>query len=162
MNKKASTIEENTVNFKQQAMFWKTQHSRAVKRENNLKDEVKELKKEIKTFKHLFAKYEAVKAELINLKKQYFDKKSEKQKYNKKKTAEKPSSKAGASTKKDEKSERKRGQQPGKGNGHGRTRRPNLKEEEIMHNLAEDKKVYSICGEKRLELSSTEDSEEVD
>jgi transposase len=112
--------------------YWKAQHSRAVKRELALKQELQKAK-----------------AEIINLKQRLFGKKSEKN-----------ARKDGGPNKRSS-STRNKGQQPGSA-GHGRTPRPNLAVIEEIKDVAPAEKYCSICGCARPEFFKTEDSEIVE
>jgi transposase len=96
--------------------YWKIQHSRAVKRELELKHELQQAK-----------------AEIINLKQRLFGKKSEKN-----------ARKDGGPNKRTS-STRNKGQQPGS-TGHGRTPRPNLAGIEEIKDVAPEEKYCSVSG----------------
>jgi transposase len=110
--------------------FWKTQHTRAIKREKALIQELQQAK-----------------AEIIILKQRLYGKKSEK-------TARRdsggPSNITGSGL--------NRGQQPGS-KGHGRTARPNLPVVEEIHDVPPAEKCCSVCGCARPEFFKTDDSE---
>ena len=112
--------------------YWKVQHSRAVKRELELKHELQQAK-----------------AEIINLKQRLFGKKSEKN-----------ARKDGGPNQRSS-STRNKGQQPGAA-GHGRTPRPNLAVIEEIKDVAPEEKYCSVCGCARAEFFKTEDSEIVE
>jgi len=117
------------IELKWQGNFWKTQHSRAIKRELALKHELQHAR-----------------AEIINLKQRLFGKKSEK------------SARKDSNNNKRQASSRNKGQQPGT-KGHGRTPRPDLPVIEEIHDLPPEEKCCSVCGFARPEFFKTEDSE---
>lgn len=121
------------IELKWHGKFWKTQHSRAIKRETALKQELQQAK-----------------AEIINLKQRLFGTKSEK-------TARRDN---GGPNERSV-SNRNRGQQPGS-KGHGRTKRPNLPVVEEVHELPPEDKCCSVCGCARPEFFKTDDSEIVE
>ena len=137
---RASALQGKTVvltqkehdDLKWHGSYWKVQHSRAVKRELALKDQLQQAK-----------------AEIINLKQRLFGKKSEKN-----------ARKDGGPNKRSS-STRNKGQQPGS-TGHGRTPRPNLAVIEEIKDVASEEKYCSICGCARPEFFKTEDSEIVE
>ena len=125
--------EEEYTRLKREAAYWKSQHGRAVGREKSLKE-----------------KLDLSMAQVRDLRKRIFSKKSEK--------------KSGGEKKKsliDKKDIRPRGQQTG-AKGHGRTLRPDLpiKNEEI--DLTESEKCCSTCGLAYKPFPGTEDSEIVE
>ena len=120
------------ISLKWNASFWKTQHSRAKKRESALKEELLQAK-----------------AEIVNLKQRLFGKKSEK------------SARKDGGPNKRSSSNRNKGQQPGS-EGHGRTPRPNLPVVKEVLDVPPEEKCCSICGESRPEFFKTEDSEIVE
>jgi len=120
------------IELKWQGNFWKAQHSRAVKRESALKQELQQAK-----------------AEIISLKQRLFGKKSEK-------TARDDGGPNQRSS-----TTRNRGQQPGS-RGHGRTPRPNLPVFEEIIDVAAEEKYCSVCGCARPQFFKTDDSEIVE
>ena len=102
--------------------YWKVQHSRAVKRELALKDELQQAK-----------------AEIINLKQRPFGKKSEKN-----------ARKDGGPNKRSS-STCNKGQQPGS-KKHGRTPRPDLPVIEEIKDVVSEEKHCLICGCARAEF----------
>ena len=117
------------IELKWHAKFWKTQHSRAIKRELALKTELQQTR-----------------AEIIDLKQRLYGKKSEKN-----------ARKDGGPNKR-QRSFRNKGQQPGS-TGHGRTSRPDLPVIEEICDLSAEEKCCSVCGFERSEFFKTEDSE---
>jgi transposase len=117
------------IELKWQGSFWKTQHSRAIKREKVLIQELQQAK-----------------AEIISLKQRLYGKKGEK-------VARRDS--GGPNTRSS--SSLNRGQQPG-AKGHGRTARPNLPVVEEVHDVLPTEKCCSVCGCARLEFFKTDDS----
>ena len=121
------------IELKWQGNYWKNQHSRAIKREEDLRQELQQ-----------------VKAEVVNLKQRLFGKKSEK-------TARRD---IGGPNERSV-SNRNKGQQPGS-KGHGRTERPDLPVVEEVHDISPEDKSCSVCGCARPEFFKTDDSEIVE
>lgn len=120
------------IELKWQGNFWKAQHSRAVKRELALADELRQAK-----------------AEIVSLKQRLFGKKSEK------------TARDDGGPNKRSSTTRNRGQQPGS-KGHGRTPRPNLPVVEEVIDVPFEEKCCSVCGCARPQFFRTEDSEIVE
>lgn len=110
--------------------FWKAQHTRSIKREKALIQELQQAK-----------------AEIINLKQRLYGKKSEK-------TARRDN----GGSREQSGSGLNRGQQPGS-KGHGRTARPNLPVVVETHDVPPTEKCCSVCGCARPEFFKTDDSE---
>jgi transposase len=117
------------IELKWHANFWEVQHSRAIKRELSLKNELQQAR-----------------AEIIDLKQRLYGKKSEK------------SARKDGGPNKRQGSSRNKGQQPGS-KGHGRTQRPDLPVVEEIYDLSPEEKCCSVCGFARPEFFKTEDSE---
>ena len=120
------------IELKWQGSFWKSQHSRAVKRESALKDELQQAK-----------------AEIVSLKQRLFGKKSEK------------TARDDGGPNKRSHATRNRGQQPGS-KGHGRTPRLNLPAVEEVVDVPSEEKCCSVCGCARPQFFKTDDSEIVE
>ena len=120
---------EEYIQLKWEVNYWKSQHQRAIIREDELKTNIAELEAQIKDLKH-----------------RVFGKKSEKSKSSKDKT------------KKQDGSSGKRGQRPGT-KGHGRTKRKKLPSVTEVHDLPEDEKCCPVCGAPLADFPCTEDSE---
>ena len=151
------------IDLRQKANFWKTQHSRAIKREEAWKKRALEAEKNVsKQTVQLVEKYqqiEALKAKLVWLQQQLFGRKTEKTK--------KPARDSRSGDKKNPKypgskdTQRNRGKQPG-AKGYGRKLHPELPTREVDLDLPENEKCCKKCGKPYEEFTNTEDSEEID
>lgn len=120
------------IQLKWEANYWKRQHELSLNREGVLTQ-----------------KLERAKAQVRDLKRRYFGKRSEKG--SKKTEALAPADKA----------KQPRGQRRG-GRGHGRTARPDLPVVEEVHKLDESKQACLCCGLPYEEIAGTEDSQIVE
>jgi len=151
------------IDLRQKANFWKTQHSRAIKREESWKKRALEAEKNVsKQTVQLVEKYqqiEALKARLVWLQQQLFGRKTEKGKKpdRNSRTGDKKSPKYPGSKGK----QRNRGKQPG-AKGYGRKLHPELPTKEVDCDLPENEKCCKKCGKPYEEFTNTEDSEEID
>jgi transposase len=151
------------VELRQQAQYWRAQHTRAVEREAVLREKIRHLdgvvKRQEGLIKEQAGKIEAFEAKVVLLQKQVFGKKSEK---TRKASAEGRDDKEEGqeSNATDSGEKRNRGQQPGT-QGHGRKRREDLPTEEVIHDLLASKRCCPICKKPFKGFSGTEDSDEI-
>jgi transposase len=150
---------QELIAYRQQAHYWKAQHTQTVEREAFWKDKAIRLEvvlqQQAKEIRELAAMVEALRAKVIWLQQQVFGKKTEQG------TDESPD-KEGIRGETFEPAEagRSRGKQPGQ-QGHGRRRREGLPTEEVLHDLPEFMRLCSRCGRPAKVFPGTEDSEEI-
>jgi len=164
MNEELLQTKNIFIYFKCRINFYKSQLARALRRESKHKDEIKTLKKECRENKKLINKTlkenNILKAELINVKKLHFGRQSEQ-------AISKPISNDLTSFVENKRNtpdlkQRRRGQLPGKGNGHGRTFRPALPAITEYHDLETTEILCSVCSLPYTKIERTEDSAEID
>ena len=167
----AVEIQNRLIDLRRQSRFWKSQHHRAVQREEVFKEEIYQLKRTLKEQyglnEQLIKDKESQAARISWLEQQLFGRKSEKAK---------PSntsleianqgvlSDTGSSTSSSESTQdkrRKRGKQEG-AKGYGRKRRDELPFEEIFIDAPEELLRCSLCGQCSSPFPGTEDSEIID
>jgi transposase len=148
------------IELRQQVNYWKTQHQRAVEREERVRrlseQQAQTIREQANQAKELKEENEKIKAELAVIKRMLFGDKQEKQRETNQSCTESSSK----NNDENQSPKRNRGQQPGT-KGHGRVTHENLPTEEVFHDLGEDEKRCSICGQEHQRLNFTEDSEEV-
>lgn len=152
--------EKAWVEHRQQVHFWKSQHARAVEREESWKAKAQQLKSTVRSqelqIKELTRQVEEFKAKVAWLTLQVFGRKTEQ------------STELDADTPCDDIQNRydssddkcPRGQQPG-AKGSGRKPRSNLPARVVSHDLPKEQKLCPKCGRPRRLFSTTEDSEEI-
>lgn len=139
-------------------------HTRAIERENILKQQVEALKlhavRQEERIAELLQTNEKLQARVTWLEQQLFGRKSEQTKDQACKTPDGALdiSKTSAGTGEEPK---KRGKQPG-AKGHGRKRHTHLPTEEIISELPKDQQVCPRCAKPFAPFPGTEDSEEID
>lgn len=161
------------INLRRQAHYWQAQHSRAVERENALKERIVELEEMIRQLSGRIAEeeeekeqlnaqdveqkqqIEALKAKIVLLQQQLYGQKSEQRKG----SGGTLQGHEQATT--DQAVVRKRGKQLG-AKGYGRKRHRELATEEIIHELPEEKQTCPVCGKRFAIFPGTDDSEEID
>ena len=160
-----------SIDLRRQARFWKAQHHRAVQREKRLKEEISQLKKALRdasiTNEQLIKDNEGQTARISWLEQQLFGQKSEKSKRQK----SPPSNASGGSSSNSlsstnpknsaPKEPRKKGKKDGD-KGYGRKLRKELPFEEIIIDIPEELRQCPICGKFHPEFPGTEDSEVID
>lgn len=127
-------LRRENLELRQHTGYWKSQHQRAVEREEQLKKEKVELK-----------------AKLSLRERQLFERKTEKSGKN---TTEKKEDKAQS----DDQKKRPRGQQKG-GKGHGRRDHSHLKSVEEVKDIPQDDRYCHCCGELYEEFGTPDESE---
>lgn len=156
-----SSVEE--IRLRQQAHFWRAQHSRAVERERVWREKALRLeqvsRERERTLAERKAQVEALTAKVAFLQRQVFGQKSEE---TKKVSSGPREGKGGGSASSDASSGggRKRGKQPG-AKGHGRKRHENLPSQEVPHDLPESQRRCPKCRLPLQARTDTEDSEEI-
>lgn len=167
-----STNESNhqLIDLRRQSRFWKAQHHRAVEREKACKEEISQLKQNLRNHYSLneqLTKENEVKAARIAwLEQQLFGRKSEttQSSVSSSPDSNTTSSNTGSSTtpsKSSRQHRRKRGKQYG-AKGYGRKRREDLPWEDIFINAPEELLRCPFCGECASDFPGTEDSEVID
>lgn len=177
-----SETKQAWIDGRQQANYWKTQHTKAIQREAVWKIKVRELEaairrqnaqakellqqfnktihdQDVKTRK-LNEQIEELKAQNLWLKQRIFGRQTE-QNRNSSDFDDTIDEKYSCSFPEDSAEEkRSRGQQEG-APGHGRKRRTNLPSIEVLHDLEEDEKYCSLCGLPFRLFPVTQDSEDI-
>jgi len=156
MKSATSPVKQELISLRQQANYWRTQHARAVEREQVLTEENHRLRRTVRDLEERVAKLEGLAGEIAFLRQQLFGRTSERSRPPMRSTPEAGGAPDAAST-----PGRKRGQQPG-APGHGRRRHPDLPTEEIIHRLPVDGQRCPRCGRRFDPFPGTEDSEEID
>lgn len=145
------------IELRQQVNYWKSQHQRALEREQVLRKRVEELedinRQQAKQIKSLTQEVQELKALAALLQSQLFGRKTEQTPHIKENTVESPEDFS-------EKEKRLRGKQQGT-NGNGRKLHLNLPGKETVHDLKEDQKRCHICSRSYRLLPETEDSQEI-
>jgi transposase/FtsZ-binding cell division protein ZapB len=134
MRQAVEALQREVAELRCEAGYWKSRHADAVRRIEHLKDELEETR-----------------AENRKLQDRLFGRKSEKKSKDRSNDLEDST----------EKGKRKRGGQKG-GSGHGRRDYSHLPEEEEFVEIAPDERICSRCGKPFVEMSDTEDSEQLE
>lgn len=166
-------VENELIEFRKQANYWKAQHARAVEREVLWKEKASQLEEVVGRQAAIIVeqsqRIEVLEARLAWLQKQLFGRKTEELGTKTRETSEVPEVSQSADddpasvdcleSSSDE--SRKRGKQRGT-KGYGRKLRLTLPCEEIPHDLTAAEKHCQKCGKAFSVFPGTEDSEEID
>lgn len=156
MSSAATTADHELIALRQQANYWRAQHTRAVERERILTEEKRQLLETVRQLQERVAKLEGLEQEVAFLRQQLFGRKSERSGPPARSAPQAGPAQDGPPT-----PGRKRGQQPG-AKGHGRKRHPDLPTEEMTHSLPADAQHCPQCGKPFDPFPGTQDSEEIE
>jgi len=156
MTTAATAPDRELIALRQQANYWRAQHTRAIEREGVLSEEKHQLLQTVRELQERVAKLEGLEQELALLRQQLFGRKSERSG-----SPARSAPEAGPAPDTPSTPGRKRGQQLG-APGHGRKRHPDLPAEEITHGLPADAQHCPRCGQRFDPFPGTQDSEEIE
>lgn len=157
-------FEQDLIDLRAEANYWKAMHARACERETRWKQRAHELEAALGEreghLSKLSKENEELKAKLAWLQQQLFGRKSEKKKGSPDSGSSEGSSETSSPPEAGTRKRRKRGKQRG-AKGRGRKHHEELETEVITHDLEEGKKCCPTCGKPFLLFPGTEDSQEI-
>jgi len=158
LREEIAALDREVVELRREANYWKALHGRAVERQQALRERVEALEAKIRECegreKESASLIEALKAKVKQLARMLFARKSEKQKPKQDPDGSETESGGG-------KKRKRRGKKNGD-DGHGRRNWDELPTVEVIHDLPEGERCCTDCGAPFVELSWTEDSQEID
>ena len=159
---KVTEAHNTIIDLRQKANFWKTQHSRAINREESWKKRALTAEKNVSTQTvQLVEKYqqiEALKVRIVWLQRQVFGRKTDQIKNSARNSRSGDQKDPKYSESPDKK--RNRGKQPG-AKGFGRKLHKELPTKEVDRDLPQDEKCCPICSKPYELFPGTEDSDEI-